>query len=182
MTGIGARIDAMHHDVVNGFAKSIWAQAYAQAVEEMVESDELEDVPWRGGDDVSEYVPSVPGELVDRVMLLFDSKLDSVGGWQAPVELAYDLARKDRYDAPGNAEEFGWQLGMGWVGQGTAIPQAGRDLLSRLGHGEVNVEVRVDRTGAPGKASLTHASLPKIPTIQANRRRRSSRRRSSRKR
>jgi hypothetical protein len=170
------KIGRMHNEVFDGFAQAIWANAYAEAVETMVSEGMLRRAPWSGGGQVTEHVPSVPRSLVDRVSLLFDERLPDV---RDTVETAYDAARRDRYDAPTDAEQFGWQLGMAWIGTGSALPDAAKPLLRKLGNGEVYLSVQLDRTGAPGKASVDYASLPELPRVEANRKRRASRRRAS---
>lgn len=167
----------MHSEVFDGFARAIWDSAYASGVEELVDAGVLARTPWRGGD-ISKFTPSPPKVLVDRVSLLFNTRLDDA---RSQIEEAYDRAREERYDAPADAEEFGWQMGMAWVGHGTAVPDAGRKLLKKLGHGEFALDVALDRTGAPGKATITYTSLPELPRVEANRRR-ASRRRTSRRR
>jgi hypothetical protein len=168
----------MHNEVFDGFARAIWDSAYASGVEELVDAGVLARTPWRGGDDISKFTPSPPKALADRVSLLFESKLDDA---RTQIESAYDVARDERYDAPRDAEEFGWQMGMAWVGTGVAVPNAGRKLLKKLGHGEFALDIALDRTGAPGKATITYTSLPELPRVEANRRR-ASRRRTSRRR
>lgn len=166
----------MHHEVYDGFGKALWAQAYAQAIDELVESKELKRAPWGPGDEITRYVPSMPAGLAARVEALFDKKFGVDA--KAVVEAAYEASREDRYAAPKDAEDFGWQLGMRWVGHGTDLAEAGEEVEAKLGHGEFYVDVEVDRTGAPGKATISYTNLPK--SVTANRR--GSKRRGSKKR
>lgn len=165
---------SMHNEVLGGFARAIWTQAFAQAVEEMVEDGRLAKTPWKGGDKIDAFTPWAPDDLPDRVSLLFDA---SMTNFPARIEEAYVAARGERYDAPRSAGEFGWQIGMAWVGHGSAIGDAGRVLLKQIGHGEMSVTVKVDNTGAPSKAEVASTNLPSLPTVEANRARRASKRR-----
>ena len=173
---VKANGDGMHHEVYDGFANALWVSSWADAIEELVTDKKLKRYPWPPGGSIDAVAPAVPAGLAARVEALFEKKLGADA--RAIVEAAYEAARDEEHDAPRDAEEFGWQQGMHWLGHGTDITDAGIEIGKKLGHGEFHMDVRVDRTGAPGKASINYTNLPEA--VIANRR--GSKRRGSKRR
>ena len=167
----------MHHEVYDGFANALWVSGWADAIEELVTDKKLKRAPWPPGGSIDAVAPAVPAGLAARVEALFEQTFG--GDAKAVVEAAYEASRDDGYAAPEDANEFGWQLGMRWLGHGTDLADAGEEVEKKLGHGEFHVGVKLDRTGAPGKASIDYTNLPEAvkPNRRGSKRRGSKRRR-----
>lgn len=135
--------EGMFGEMVEGAASALWVSEWASAWESAVEMGEADDLPWGPGDAIEDAAPPVPDEAYEiaaRLLMRVDRD-NSRGPYVAALALlnAYADAREAKYDAPRDAEHFGWQLAMQWLGHGVGLPSE-VDWL-KVGHGEFIVNL-----------------------------------------
>lgn len=124
-------------EIVDGFADAVFVSEWANAWDRLVEDEIVDDVPWPGGSEISDYAPPTPDEARDIAKSVLTDIEHHTG---KTIDELYEEAEDSEYDAPGHAEEFGYQLGMTWLGHGIGAADAVIEATQGL-HGEVMVEV-----------------------------------------
>lgn len=127
-------------EVEQGFADAIWAYGYLQGVEQLVEDGQLKRTPWGPGDEITDFVPATPDELLSAAKREI-ARMARANG--TSIEDAYEAAQGSDYDKPEDAHDFGWMLGATWLGSGAGFP----DITFEPGNGEIAVGVDPDDLG-----------------------------------
>lgn len=165
------------NDVVEGAASALWTTAWAAAWEEARDRGEVDELPWGQGDDIADAAPSPgPEAYPSALAILFEfvhraQELDTTGTLSSDDGEAlgqlYMAALKSKYDAPEDPEEFGWQMAMAWLGNGTGTPDlsiGGKRFGQVVGHGEfaLSLDTDVDDEGDfTISLQYTSAQVPK---------------------
>jgi len=126
-------------EFARGFADAIWQSSWADAVDRAYEQGTIEERPFGPGDEISEVAPSTP-DMALRIAYAVLKEIEERDG--KAIAQAYADAAVARYDAPRDERDFGWMIGMRWLGHGTAFPEEAG--LARIGHGDVIVDFEDD--------------------------------------
>lgn len=147
-------------EVVEGFAEAVFVSEWASAWDRLVEDEEVEDTPWPGGAEISDYAPPTP-DAAREIAQTALQEIESLSGQS--IEELYDESYQSEYDVPANENEFGWQLGMVWLGHGIGAADAVHQAVQ--GYGEVMIEVDPET----GDAEILYSSTWAPPTNQKKR-------------
>lgn len=151
-------------EIVEGFADALWVSSWASACDEAAEEGRI-DNPIGPGDHIDDLAPRRPPTVDGQVQSYLGARTSA-----RELTAAYFVAREARYDAPKDPEEFGWQLGMRWLGHGTPVggdrePEV-KQVEKQIGSGEFALYIEDD----PDAPDIAYSSMQRYegqPALRA---------------
>lgn len=130
------------HDYAQGFADAIWTHEWMNAWERLLDDGVIDrdEMPWGMGANITAKDAPPHPKKFDRWALKEWAKIDHAHGYR--MAAWFEHAQGDPYDAPKTKYDFGWQIGMQFLGTGVGVPENVREAGFKIhGHHEVMLEV-----------------------------------------